>query len=320
MLFGVMISHNLHSSEESVKMIKVGSFIPDNEILDINNHTLTLTKTSGKPVLLSFVYIPRNNSKESENSRSQLNFIKSMCTQYSDQGLSVVFVDATSYITGEPTDPDTLINYMYDWHFEASEATLVSDQVNELISLYGVQQIPTTFLIVDGTVLQRWDNIAYSNQLGFSIINALSGNSDTEIYETRAEAKFPGLPMARSLSEQIWMIDGGTSWPENAGYSIKWAVINHDVPCFLRVTATHTSTGEVFSLFEESLQNITREEADVLLSNMPLYENAEIALLDTTVTLTKSGYYTIFAEVIHQKTGETLSSGTAIIHVEDNKN
>src|SRR5258708_7160878 len=122
----------------------------------------------GQTILLSFLNSQANAaSGQSDPSRAQIVFLKSMQEQYGGKGLTVWIVDAARLVTGKQPSLDDLINFTYDWQLDAIPV-LIDDHANTAAA-YGVSSIPSTFLIgPDGVIRQRWDGQATASQLSLS--------------------------------------------------------------------------------------------------------------------------------------------------------
>jgi hypothetical protein len=101
-----------------------------------------------------------------------------MRTQHERFGLRVIVVDAAELAgAGRPSHGD-LVNYTYDWNLDSTIAVLRDD--GTLARRFGVEQVPTTFLIGPrGLVRKRWDGFAPAAQLDLSI-RMLEGRSPTD--------------------------------------------------------------------------------------------------------------------------------------------
>jgi hypothetical protein len=124
----------------------------------------------GHPVLLSFLDTQAEASTPPDPSRSQIVFDKSMAAQHLSYGLRVVIVDGTH------ASRDALINYRFDWSLPRSIA-VVGDPAASIGRAYGVNTLPTTFLIDrHGNIVRRWDGFALAAQLD-EAIRGLEGRS-----------------------------------------------------------------------------------------------------------------------------------------------
>src|SRR5262249_24974798 len=148
-------------------------------------------------------------------------------------------VDASQQETGKQPGEDGLINFTYDWQLDMIPVLI--DEQAKVAKAFGVSNAPTTFLIDrDGVVQQRWDGMASSPQLAFAIetlVGVPSYRSTASVATeqpddcpdpTPAHAKFAGVGLARSLSNEIWVIDNGGSWGQGSGFPLQWIVIDSE--------------------------------------------------------------------------------------------
>jgi hypothetical protein len=139
---------------------------------------VSLERLHGHVALVSFLNSRAEATMESDPSRAQIVFLRSMQTQHKRLGLRVIVVDAAELAgAGRPSRND-LVNYTYDWSLGSAIAVLRDD--GTLARRFAVEQAPTTFLIgPDGVVRKRWDRFAPAAQLDFSI-RLLEGRSPTD--------------------------------------------------------------------------------------------------------------------------------------------
>jgi AhpC/TSA family len=139
---------------------------------------VSLERLNGHVALVSFLNSRAEATMESDPSRAQIVFLRSMQTQHKRLGLRVIVVDAAELAgAGRPSRND-LVNYTYDWSLGSAIAVLRDD--GTLARRFAVEQAPTTFLIgPDGVVRKRWDRFAPAAQLDFSI-RLLEGRSPTD--------------------------------------------------------------------------------------------------------------------------------------------
>jgi peroxiredoxin len=149
--------------------LQPGMAAPDFQLDAVQSGTVHLADYAGCVVLLSFISTQSNTSSSSSNpSNSQVVVLESMQQQYNSNGLRIIIVDATAFLTGQHPDQDTLLNYTYTINLGA--IPLVDDPDGTTAQNYGVTTVPTTFLIgQDGQVNQRWNGLASSSQLAFSV-------------------------------------------------------------------------------------------------------------------------------------------------------
>jgi hypothetical protein len=96
-----------------------------------------------------------------------------MKRQYADQGLKIILVDE-SYLTKPNAQTNkSLSNFIYDHELE--DIPIINDNMNlNIAAKYGVTIVPSTLLLsVDGTIRQKWENMALPAQLAFAIADVL---------------------------------------------------------------------------------------------------------------------------------------------------
>src|SRR4030095_503768 len=175
-------------------------------------------------VLLSFINTQAEaTSSTAEPSRAQIVFLKSMREQSGPRGLVVLIVDAARIATGQQPSQDQLLNFTYDWQLE--DIPVLNDSDASVAREYGVKSTPVTFLIgTDGVIQQRWDGFASASQLALSIEALVGAPAHRQVdttespatpaaaicsSEAQPQAKFSGVGLARPLSEELWVVDGG---------------------------------------------------------------------------------------------------------------
>lgn len=133
----------------------------------------TLTQRRGQIVLLSFLQVLPDTA--ATVSRTQLEALRSMVTQYGNNGISVVLVDESAMKTGHTSRPDDLLNATYDW--DLKQIPLVRDNDGSIAKLYSVKAVPNTFLISrDGTLLHHWEHLTLTAQLAKAIQDLIGGS------------------------------------------------------------------------------------------------------------------------------------------------
>jgi peroxiredoxin len=142
----------------------------------------SLPKHPGHVVLLSFLqFLP---DTEPTPSRTQLEVLRSMATQYGRNGISVVLVDESALKTGRPAPASDLLNATYDW--DLKKIPLARDDEHKVAALYGVKEVPTTFLISRGGKLRRrWDGMVLTAELAKAIQNLIGGPMAGEVQGSR---------------------------------------------------------------------------------------------------------------------------------------
>jgi hypothetical protein len=127
-------------------------------------------------VILSFLNTQAEGSvSNGDMSRSQIVFLRSMAEQYGPKGVRILIVDATPLVLGQPTSQDALINYSFDWHLEGIPV-LMDGRKSPTARIYGVTQVPTTFLIDGEGMVQRcWTGFAPAQDLAFALQELVGG-------------------------------------------------------------------------------------------------------------------------------------------------
>jgi hypothetical protein len=159
--------------------LRVGMFAPDLTLPIAQGGFYHLAVQRGHIVLLSFLVTQLDTLASA--SRSQAVALLSMQHQYGPKGVEVVLVDESGDGTGQGSPPlSTLLNVTYDW--DLGSIPLLSDGASHTTArAYGIQQIPTTFLLgASGQVVNRWNGRALAAQLGQALQN-LVGSPTTEI-------------------------------------------------------------------------------------------------------------------------------------------
>jgi len=88
--------------------------------------------------------------------------------QYGDKGLKIILVDDRRQ---EKTDGISSENYANLISDLAEDLIVISDdQQTGIAEKYDIKKLPSTFLIAaDGTIVDKWENLALPAQLAFSI-------------------------------------------------------------------------------------------------------------------------------------------------------
>lgn len=121
------------------------------------------------PVVVSFLDPPE------ASSRSQIVVLRSMATQYTATGLTVVVADATGKAT-----TDSLTNYSHDWNLGTAGVKVAAPAAAaSLTAAYQVTAAPDTVLLsAEGVIVQRWQGqIATAQDLALAIQRLLPSAS-----------------------------------------------------------------------------------------------------------------------------------------------
>lgn len=126
-----------------------------------------LAAQQGHVVLLSFLVTQPDTL--ATTSRSQAVVLLSMQHQYGPRGVEVVLMDESGRAGQEPPPLSALLNVTYDW--DLGSIPLLSDGASHTTArTYGVQQLPTTFLLgVSGQVVSRWNSKVLASQVGLAL-------------------------------------------------------------------------------------------------------------------------------------------------------
>jgi peroxiredoxin len=308
----------------------VGSQAPDFTLEAARGGSFRLQDLQGKAVLVSFLNTQATATDMPDPSRSQIVFLKSMLEQYGANGLAILIVDAARIQTGEQPTLDSLINFTYDWQLDMIPVLIDPD--GDAASLYGISDTPTTFLVdIDGIIQQRWDGSATASQLAFAI-EALIGapafrvtSATTTVInapcpgETPAQARFAGVGLARSLSNELWLIDGGQAWSSGGGYPLQWIIVDDQnlaggQDLLLVVTAQYPGSTESLELVNLSLAPLPADEMRGLLVG-ETGEVSNVYLLPMTISLARPGCLTVYASVFREGSSWVIYSGQAIVTV-----
>jgi len=123
----------------------------------------------GHPVLMAFLQLLPDT--EANSSRAQLQYLRSMNTQYHSRGLSVFLVDESYLATHVRSQPDQLLNALYD--LNVSDLTLIGDTSGQIRSAIKVKTVPTTVLFDSaGNVIHRWSGAVLPAFLAQAIMKA----------------------------------------------------------------------------------------------------------------------------------------------------
>jgi len=127
------------------------------------------TDLRGHLVLMAFLQLLPDT--EANSSRAQLQYLRSMNTQYHTRGLSVFLVDESYLATHVRSQPDQLLNALYD--LNVSDLTLIGDTSGQIRSAIKVKTVPTTVLFDSaGNVIHRWSGVVLPAFLAQAIMKA----------------------------------------------------------------------------------------------------------------------------------------------------
>ena len=311
--------------------LEPGSAAPDFSLPIVRGGSFQLGDFSGQVILLSFINTQAEAiSPTSDPSRAQIVFLKSMQEQYDQKGLTVLIVDAARVATGKHPAQDKLINFTYDWQLDT--IPVLDDSDSAVAKAYGVRSTPATFLIgADGIVEQRWDGFASSSQLALSI-DALVGapahrQMDTAEMlvtspavpcpnEAPPQAKFAGVGLARPLSEELWVVDGGGLWGTGADFPVQWILIDtqnltRQAPIHIQAIGQYADTHQIVPLSNQSMELLPTDVASSLLSGDTT--PPRIYSLVTTVFLERAACLEIRAVVTGEGSSIPIYRGSIVI-------
>ena len=329
LLFSLMIL--LASGCGSSVTLEPGAAAPGFSLPIVRGDSFQLADHVGQVVLLSFINTQAEaTSATTDPSRAQIVFLKSMHEQYGPKGLVVLIVDAARVVTGKQSSQDQLINFTYDWQLE--EIPVLDDPDSSVARAYGVQSTPVTFLIgADGVIQQRWNGFASASQLALSI-EALVGapaHRQAETTESPAtpvaaicpneaqpQAKFSGVGLARPLSEELWVVDGGGPWGTGAGFPVQWILIDtqnlaQKASLHIKVIGQYADTQQTVPLSDQSMELLATDVASGLLSGDTTPPT--MYSLVTTIFLERPGCLEIRAVVTREETTLPLYQGSLVI-------
>jgi peroxiredoxin len=334
-----VFSLNACAAEPALEKIEPGMPAPVFQLESARGNHFSSLEQPKQVLLLSFINTQADPTAEQPDpSRSQVAFLKSMHEQYGGKGVKVLIVDASQLITRVPVQADDLLNFTYNWSLEDQILVLIDDQDNTTARNFGVSQLPTTFLIdSNNTVVQRWDGYASAAQLAFALQELVGGpvHRDENFpiqpkgsavvarcpQVTPAQAKFAGLAPARSLSDQIWVVDSGQNWGIGASWPLQWIILadsksDEHSDLRLSVNFVNMDTGETQELVDQVLQLVPPDESHGFL--MGLSDPKPIVyMLTQSVHLESSGCYQLDAVVTQETQQKSLFSGTGFIQAGD---
>ena len=276
----------LASSCASAVTLEPGATAPDFSLPIVRGGSFRLADHAGEVVLLSFINTQAEaTSATSDPSRAQIVFLKSMREQYGPKDLIVLIVDVAHVATGRQPSQDQLINFTYDWQLD--NIPVLDDSEGSVATSYAVKSAPATFLIsADGIIQQRWDTFASASQLALSI-EALVGApahrpTDSALSittpvttscpnEAQSQAKFAGVGLARPLSEELWVVDGGQPWGIGSAFPIQWILLDtknltQQAPMHIQVVGQYPDSQQLITLSNQSMELLDVDVASGLLS------------------------------------------------------
>ena len=315
--------------------IEPGMPAPAFQLDSVRGNSFSPSEQTGSALLLSFINTQADPSAETPDpSRSQVVFLKSMHEQYGSKGIKVLIVDASQIVTGEHIQADDLLNFTFNWSLDDQILVLIDDQDKTTARNFGVSQLPTTFLIdSNNTVVQRWDGYASAAQLAFALqglvgapvyrdenfpIQPKGSAVATQCYPvTPSQAKFAGLALARPLSDQIWVVDGGQNWGVGALWPLQWIVldtsrVDEQSELHLSVNLVKMETGETQGLVDQALELVPTEESHGFLTGFTDPKPA-VHMLTKAVQLESAGCYQLDAVVTREGEKELLYRGTGFV-------
>jgi peroxiredoxin len=308
--------------------LQPGASAPDFALQAVRGSEYRLQDLLGQPILLSFINTQAEaSSATADPSRAQIVFLKSMQEQYGPNGLAVLIVDAARIETGRHPAEDELINFTYDWQLDT--IPVLDDLDGSVARSYEVKSTPITFLIgANGIIQQRWNGFASASQLALSI-DALLGppahrqaaTGETASVpmaavcpnETMPQAKFSGVGLARPLSEELWVVDGGQPWGTGTDFPLHWILLDtqnvpQEEPLHIQVLGKYMDTQQVVPISDQPMELLTADVATGLLSGDAT--PPRIYSLITTVFLEQPGCLEIQAVVTHAGTTIPLYQGS----------
>ena len=323
----ILIAYGCGSSAD----LEPGASAPDFALQAVRGGSYRLADLSGQAALLSFINTQAEaSSATADPSRAQIVFLKSMEQQYGSKGLVVLIVDAARIATDKQPSQDQLINFTYDWQLE--DIPVLEDADGSVARAYAVESTPVTFLIgTDGVIQQRWDGFASASQLALSIEALVGGPAHRQVdtaespatplaatcpNEMQPQAKFAGVGLARPLSEELWVVDGGQPWGIGAAFPLQWILLDvqnltQQAPIRIKVFGQYTDTQQIIPLSDESMELLATDVASGLLSGNATPPT--IYSLVTTVFLERPGCLEIRAVITREETTVPLYQGSLVI-------
>jgi hypothetical protein len=183
----------------------------------------------------------------------------------------------------------------------------------------------------DGIIQERWDGFASASQLALSIEALVEApahrQSETEESpatipaatcpnEVQPQAKFAGVGLARPLSEELWVVDGGQPWGAGAAFPVQWILIDaqnltRQTPLHIEVLGQYINTQQIFPLSYQPMELLPTDVASGLLSGNDTPPS--IYSLVTTVFLERAGCMEIRAVVTGEGSTIPIYQGSVVI-------
>jgi peroxiredoxin len=311
--------------------LEPGAAAPDFALQAVRGGEYRMGGLTGQPILLSFINTQAEaTSATADPSRAQIVFLKSMQQQYGPKGLVVLIVDAARIANGKQPSQDQLINFTYDWQLK--DIPVLDDPDGSVARAYGVKATPGTFLIgADRIIQQRWDGFASASQLALSI-ETLVGvpahrQADTTENpatspvaacpdETPPQARFAGVGLARSLSDELWVVDGGGPWGAGSAFPVQWILLDtqnlaQKAPLHIKVIGQYTDSQDIVPLSNQSMELLPTDVASGLLSGNTTPPT--IYSLVTTIFLERAGCLEIHAVITSEGNTIPIYQGSLVI-------
>lgn len=316
--------------KQPVVELKIGTPASNFILTSVRGDAYELKSLEGQAVLLSFINTQAEiDLATPDPSRAQIIFLKSMHEQYASRGLSVFIVDAAQLEIGKQPSLEELINFTHNW--QLGDIPVLVDKNGLIRDQYGISSLPTTLLIgTDGVIQQRWNTMASSSQLALAIesvvgiplyritsTNATPALEGTSCFsEPLAQARFSGVGLARSLSDEIWVVDNGQGWGTDGNYPLQWIVLDHSGKAGknqlrFQVTGEYFNS-ENFILIDQILEQLPDDEARGLLGgtsgNLP-----NVYFITTTISLDMPGCLQVQAVVTDIGSGAIFYTGEMFV-------
>jgi hypothetical protein len=134
--------------------------------------------------------------------------------------------------------------------------------------------------------------------------------------EAQPQAKFAGVGLARQLSEELWVVDGGQPWGVGAAFPLQWILLDvqnlsQQAPIHIQVLGQYTDTQQIIPLSDQSMDLLATDVAIGLLSGAATPPT--IYSLVTTLLLERSGCLEIRAVVTREESMAPLYQGSLVV-------